>query len=279
MDNKLYKKIYPTGFTGLDFIENDKDLFPVITDNPLVLIIGKKDCDKRTLAIQIANNIVKGYDKGTIIHDDLDDECECNLIDKKENYLHRFTYEIDINDLYCKFKMISKTKTELYDIVTPTVYILNNKCIKRSNSNDINEKICDCKNINNVLKRIIELCRSVNIILIMTVTLIEESNFPLTKPFKPATIPLNIPSISTILLSNTILRLNNKDNGLYEIEMIKNIDGKPNLKCQLDYKDRKFYDIENKNGGHNKFLGNDGNWHNKFLGNDGQLHDIENGDE
>ena len=210
-DNVTGEVMYSTGFQNLDYLnaywchvdgngKNYKYLLKGVPDGKTIEIIGRSGTGKTTLAIQIAANIVKGFDNGIIVHFD----CEGGVNDTRYANLTRFSKEelatkymyksatsgITVESFYKDFKMLHDLKIANRDEFTystgydniygqeitkmvPTVCILDSIPTLLPEDVLVDDGLGTnmtgasvTKTMTNVLKRVVQMGMEANIILI-----------------------------------------------------------------------------------------------------------------
>ena len=201
---------YSTGIDLLDYlngkyikVQNDKGYYSLgVDEGSYIMLIGKSGTSKTTVALQMAANIIKGYDEGMIYLDDIEGATDSNRIHSitglsyeeiDEKVVHRQS-GINCETLFENIETIYKQKIELAkshpkeflvhtgkkdfrgnEIVNfpPTVYILDSLALLMPESISEEEKLSGqmsttaaAKQNAAVFRRIIPKLKKVNIILI-----------------------------------------------------------------------------------------------------------------
>ena len=169
-----------------------------IMDGSAVQLIGRTHCGKTTFAVQMAANIVRPFKTSLIFHDDIEGGCPSRRYEKlckmssdelKDRYVYR-NKGITIENFYERIKMIHDLKikdpdsytydTGLYDFkgdrifkFEPTVYIVDSiPLLMPKDIMDADELSGQmavtgiAKNNTFVFRKITQLCKEANIILI-----------------------------------------------------------------------------------------------------------------
>lgn len=203
---------YPTGFLSIDFIngitvhvKNSKKNYDFkynslgIVDGSANTFIGRAGCGKSTLVTQIAANIVKKFNTGTIFHDDIEGgmvESRIEALTKyspeqfRERYIYRNT-GINAENFYKRIKMIHDIKLEnrekyeydtgLFDSngnriykFEPTVYILDSVAMLMPEGISEEEELSGqmsatgaAKVNTRIFKQIVPMLKAANIILLV----------------------------------------------------------------------------------------------------------------
>lgn len=184
------------------FVKSDKlDMnYPSIgiLDGSAVQLIGRTHCGKTTFAVQIAANIIRPFKTSVIFHDDIEGGCNSRRYEVltrftqeelKERYVYRNT-GITLENFFARIKNIHDIKvadqdtylydTGLYDFkgdriykYEPTVYILDSipmlmpeNVMEEDTLSGQMTATSMAKGNTMVFKRITQLCKEANIILI-----------------------------------------------------------------------------------------------------------------
>ena len=201
---------YPTGFLNFDFMNGNKvrvksaernlEYYSIgIPDGCMMSIIGRSGCGKTTFAVQVASNIVRPFDNGVVIHEDIEggiNDIRMQSLtgfygDDFERRYARRNAGITAENFYQRMKILHDDKVEHYEDysydtglfdpegnrvfkLVPTVVILDSVALLMPGKFTEEEELsgsmsatASAKTNSSLFKRLMPMLKAANIILIM----------------------------------------------------------------------------------------------------------------